>query len=111
MEKKEVYFLIKAKASHVNYMFNPNTNEFDRDDCILDWDNYKFKSLEHAIYNFRDVNPMEFKNSLNGYITISKYTDTFTREEVEDDWEFDECIEEELMVLGIYELLKDNCLI
>ena len=109
MKKEVIRFEVRTRIAHTNYVFNPATKEFDDEACVFESEKYSWKTQEEMLNDFfKDFNPKEFKNSLDANIQLCKVTEIWTREDVEDDWDF--YAEESTVIIefNIYDWLKNN---
>lgn len=75
-----VYYMLRMKASHIKYIFNSSSLQFDREDCISDDCEYKYSKLEELMHDFCSIDFKEFEECATGYIEVVRVEEIFTRE-------------------------------
>jgi hypothetical protein len=109
MKKEVIRYDVTARAAHTNFYFNNETNEFDREDCNYGQECYFWTTQEEMLSDFfKHFNPLEFKNSLDAYINLSKITEIWVREDVEDEWDFETAEKNTLIEFKVYDWLDNN---
>lgn len=109
MIKQIIRFEVVARASHINYVFNNSTNEFDEEGCDDGKECYYWTSKEEMLSDFfKNFNVNEFRNSLDANFQLRKITEKWTREEVDDEWDYDSSESKVILEFNEYDWLKNN---
>lgn len=110
MKKEVVRYEVTTYVAHQHYYFNHESNEFDNEGCYsCNSERYTWETKEEMLSDFfKNFNPKEFKNSLDANIKLVKVTEIWTREEVEDEWDFDTEESTVLIEFNVYDWLKNN---
>jgi hypothetical protein len=113
MRKTVKRYEVQTVVCYTHYYFNKESNCFDDEGCYsCNESRYTWETKEEMLRDFfAGFNANEFKNSLDANIRLCEITETWTREDIKDDWEFENEETTVLIEFKIYDWLKNNGMI
>lgn len=113
MKKTVKRFEVQTVCGYVHYYFNKETKSFENEGCYSCYPQYyTWKTKEEMLKDFfAGFNAYELKNSLDSIIEICEITEIWTREDFDEEWDFDSEEKTVLISFEEYDWLKNNGMI